>query len=289
MKTIITCAITGGVTSREQTPYLPVTPEEIAFSALEAAEAGAAIVHIHVRDPKTSRPSMDIELYRDTVDRIKKYNNSVLINLTTGPGALYIPSKDELSQGAPESLLLHAAERVKHIKLIKPDLCSIDFNTMHQAGDGIRINHKSVTKCMVELVQAIGTKPELEIFDSGDFRIAKEFINDGTIKGVPFWQFAMGVKYGWDATPNSLMYAYRDLPHNSIWSAFGIGRAEMPILAMTAILGGHVRVGMEDNIYLEKGVLAKTNAELVEKAARIVKDLGGQIANYKETKGILNL
>ncbi len=287
MKTIITCAITGAVTSKEQTPYLPVTPEEIATSALEAAEAGAAVVHIHVRDPLTARPSMDVEHYRDTVDRIKKHNRDVLINLTTGPGALYIPSRDKLSQGAPGSLLLHATERVKHIELIKPDLCSMDFNTMHQAEGGIRINHKLVTKRMVELVQAAGTKPELEIFDSGDFRIAKELVADGTIKGKPFWQFAMGIKYGWDATPNALMYAYRDLTPDSVWSAFGIGRMEMPMVAMTAIMGGHVRVGLEDNIYTSKGVLAKNNEELVKMAVDILKLLGYQPASTNDAREIL--
>ena len=197
MKTIITCAVTGAVTSKQQTPYLPVTPEEIATSALEAAEAGAAIVHIHVRDPETTRPSMDVELYRDTVDRIKKHNTSVLINLTTGPGALYIPTPGNLAQGSPNSLLLGATARVKHIQLIKPDLCSMDFNTMHQAEGGIRINHKRVTSEMVKLVQEAGTKCELEIFDSGDLRIAQEFVAEGLVKGRPFWQFAMGVKYGW--------------------------------------------------------------------------------------------
>ncbi len=287
MKTIITCAITGAVTSKEQTPYLPVTPEEIATSALEAAEAGAAVVHIHVRNPESARPSMDVDLYRDTVDRIKKHNTSVLINLTTGPGALYIPSKDKLAQGAPGSLLLHAVERVKHIEMIKPDLCSMDFNTMHQAEGGIRINHKLVTKRMVELVQRAGTKPELEIFDSGDFRIAKELVADGTIKGTPFWQFAMGIKYGWDATPNALMYAYRDLPPNSVWSAFGIGRMEMPMVAMTAIMGGHVRVGLEDNIYTSKGVLAKNNAELVTMAVDVLRLLGYQAASPSEAREIL--
>ncbi len=287
MKTIITCAITGAVTSKEQTPYLPVTPEEIATSALEAAEAGAAVVHIHVRNPETTRPSMDVDLYRDTVDRIKKHNTSVLINLTTGPGALYIPSKDKLSQGAPGSLLLHAVERVKHIELIKPDLCSMDFNTMHQAEGGIRINHKLVTRRMVELVQRAGTKCELEIFDSGDFRIAKELVADGTIKGKPFWQFAMGIKYGWDATPNALMYAYRDLAPDSVWSAFGIGRMEMPMVAMTAIMGGHVRVGLEDNIYTSKGVLAKNNAELVKMAVEILRLTGYQTASPSEAREIL--
>lgn len=287
MSTIITCAITGAVTSREQTPYLPVTPEEIATSSLEAAEAGAAVVHIHVRNPETGHPSIELELYRDTVDRIRRYNKEVLINLTTGPGAYYMPSLDNLAQGAPSSVLLKPLLRVKHIQAIKPELCSIDFNTMHQAGDGIRINHKRVTREMVRLVQEAGTKPELEIFDSGDFRIAQEFVADGTIKGTPFWQFAMGVKYGWNSTPNALHYAYRELPLGSTWSAFGIGKDEMPILAQTMILGGHVRVGMEDNIYTKKGVLAKTNAELVVMAKEIIELLGGSVATFSEARKIL--
>jgi uncharacterized protein (DUF849 family) len=287
MSTIITCAVTGAVTSREQTPYLPITPEEIATSSLEAAEAGAAVVHIHVRNPETGNPSMDLELYRDTVDRIRKYNKDVLINLTTGPGAYYMPSLDNLAQGAPSSVLLKPLLRVKHIQVIKPELCSMDFNTMHQAGDGIRINHKRVTREMVRLVQEVGTKPELEIFDSGDLRIAQEFVADGTIKGNPFWQFAMGIKYGWNSTPNTLQYAYRELPAGAIWSAFGIGKDEMPILAQTMILGGHVRVGMEDNIYTSKGVLAKTNAELVIMAKEIIKLLGGSVATFSEARTIL--
>ena len=289
MKTIITCAVTGAVTTREQTPYLPVTPEEIATSCLEAAEAGAAIVHIHVRNPDTTKPSMDVELYRDTVDRIKKHNTSVLINLTTGPGAVFVPTPGNLTQGTPQSNLQPAAVRVKHIQLIKPDICSMDFNTMHQANDGIRINHKRITKEMVRLVQEAGCKPELEIFDSGDFRIAQEFIAEGAIGPNPFWQFAMGVKYGWDATPDALHYAYRQLPTNSTWSAFGIGRNEMPMVAQTMILGGHVRVGMEDNIYVEKGVLAKTNAELVTMSKDIIRLLGGTVATPSEAREILKL
>jgi uncharacterized protein (DUF849 family) len=289
MKTIITCAVTGAVTTREQTPYLPVTPEEIASSCLEAAEAGAAIVHIHVRNPETSKPSMDVELYRDTVDRIKKHNTSVLINLTTGPGAVYVPTPGNLTQGGPSSNLQPAAVRVKHIQLIKPDLCSLDFNTMHQANDGIRINHKRIAKEMIRLVQEAGCKPELEIFDSGDFRIAQEFVADGTIKSEPFWQFAMGVKYGWDSTPHALHYAHHQLQPNSVWSAFGIGRHEMPMVAQTMILGGHVRVGMEDNIYTSKGVLANTNAELVNMAKDIIKLLGGTIATPTDAREILKL
>ncbi len=287
MTTIITCAVTGAVTTREQTPYLPVTPEEIANSALEAAEAGAAVVHIHVRDPETGRPSILVDHYRDTVDRIRKQNKDLLINLTTGPGAFYLPTAGNMSVGAPQSMLYGAVKRVEHIQLIKPDLCSLDFNTMHQAGDGIRINHKRVTREMLRLVQEAGTKPELEIFDSGDLRIAQEFVAEGLVKGRPFWQFAMGIKYGWGSTPNALQYAYRELEPGSIWSAFGIGKDEMPMVAQTMILGGHVRVGMEDNIYTSKGILAKTNAELVIMAKEIIRLLGGTVASYQEAREIL--
>ena len=289
MKTVLTAAITGAGTRPEDTPHLPITPEQIATSALECAEVGAAVVHIHVRDTETGRPAIALELYEDTVDRIKKYNRDVIINLTTGPGAFWIPSKENISQGATGSVMLKADVRVRHIEKIKPDICSIDFNTMHQAGDGIRINHRRITSEMVKRVQAVGCKPELEIFDSGDFRIAQELVAEGIIESPPLWQFAMGIKYGWDATPEALDYARRQLPVGAVWSAFGISKMQMPFVAQSWIYGGHVRVGLEDNIYLEKGVLAKTNAELVVKAARIVNDLGGQIANYREAREIFNL
>jgi uncharacterized protein (DUF849 family) len=289
MKTVLTAAITGAGTSPEDTPYLPITPEQIATSALECAEAGAAVVHIHVRDPETGRPAIALELYQDTVDRIKKHNKEVLINLTTGPGAYWIPNKDNLKNGGDGSVMLGAGTRVKHIESLKPDICSIDFNTMHQAGDGIRINHRRITAEMVKRVQAVGCKPELEIFDSGDFRIAQEFVADGTIESPPLWQFAMGIKYGWAATPETLDYARRQLPVESVWSAFGISKMQMPIVAQSWIYGGHVRVGLEDNIYLEKGVLAKTNAELVLKAKCLIKDLGGSLATPVEAREIFNL
>jgi uncharacterized protein (DUF849 family) len=289
MKTVLTVAITGAGTRPEDTPHLPITPEQIATSALECAEAGASVVHIHVRDPETGKPAIALDLYEDAVDRIKKYNKDVIINLTTGPGAVFVPSEEKLSVGGLGTYLFDAELRVRHIEKIKPDICSIDFNTMHQAGNGIRINHRSIVKEMIERVQTVGCKPELEIFDSGDFRIAKEFVEEGTIASPPLWQFALGIKYGWDATPETLDYARRQLPQNAVWSAFGISKMQMPIVAQSWIYGGHVRVGLEDNIYLEKGVLAKTNAELVAKAVRIVKDLGGQIANYQEARQIFNL
>jgi len=289
MKTVITAAVTGAGTRPEDTAYLPITPEEIATSSLECAEAGAAVVHIHVRDPKTGRPAIALDLYQDTVNRIKKYNKDVIINLTTGPGAYWIPSKDDLKNGGDGSVMLGAGTRVRHIEELKPDICSIDFNTMHQSGDGIRINHRRITREMVCRVQAAGCKPELEIFDSGDLRIAQEFLAEGIIENPPLWQFAMGIKYGWAATPETLDYARRQLAPGSVWSAFGISKMQMPIVAQSWLYGGHVRVGMEDNIYIEKGVLARTNAELVSKGICIIKDLGGEIANYQEARKIFNL
>jgi uncharacterized protein (DUF849 family) len=289
MKTVLTAAITGAGTRPEDTPHLPITPEQIATSALECAEAGASVVHIHVRDPETGKPAIALELYEDSVDRIKKHNKDVIINLTTGPGAVFVPSEEKLSVGGPGTYLFDAELRVRHIEKIKPDICSIDFNTMHQAGNGIRINHRSIVKEMIERVQTVGCKPELEIFDSGDFRIAKEFVEEGTIASPPLWQFALGIKYGWDATPETLDYARRQLPQNAVWSAFGISKMEMPIVAQSWLYGGHVRVGLEDNIFIEKGILARSNAELVTKAVRIVKDLGGRIANYQEAREIFNL
>jgi len=288
MKTILTCAVTGAVTSKDATPYLPITPEQIATSALEAADAGAAVVHVHVRNNDGS-PSTDIELYRDTVDRIKQRNIDILINLTTGPGARFVPDMARLGNAASGTLLLNAYKRTEHIRLIKPDLCSIDFNTMNQADNSIRFNHKEVVKSMLAMVQEVGTKPELEIFGSGDLMLAKEYVDAGLVKGIPLWQFATGIKYGWESCPETLMYARSLISKDNLWSAFGISKNEMPILAQTVLLGGHVRVGMEDNIYLEKGVLAKTNAELVAKAVRIIKDLGSEVATYSDARKIYGI
>lgn len=289
MITVITCAITGAATRPEQTPYLPVTPEQIATSGLEAAEAGAAVLHIHVRDPETARPSMSVELYRDVVDRIRKHNTDVLINLTTGPGTVFIHSCEsltQLSQGQGKFLMADAETRVRHIQLIKPELCSLDFNIM-QRGSMTQINHPDICKQMLHLIQEAGTKPELEIFDSGDMVIAREMHQAGLVRGQPYWQFAMGIKYGWPATQTALTHAHAMLPSGSVWSAFGIGATEMPMVAHTMLMGGHVRVGMEDNIYISKGVLAQSNAELVVHARELIRLLGGQHATPAQAREIL--
>ena len=287
-KTFLTCAVTGNITQPAQTPHLPITPAQIADECLAAAAAGAAAVHIHVRDPVTGRPSMEVELYRDVVDRIRSRDTELIINLTTGPGGRFVPSADNPRVAAPGSTLLPPLERVKHIQQIKPDICSLDLNTMN-SGPDVVINTPRNVRIMAAAMREAGVKPELEIFDSGDIHLALDLVADGTLQGPGLWTFVTGVKYGFGFSPETLLYARSLLPTGAIWSAFGIGRHEFPAVAMAYLAGGHLRVGMEDNIYLEKGVLAKSNAELVAKAARILRDLGGELANPREARAVLGL
>lgn len=286
--TLLTCAVTGNLTKPEQTPYLPVTPAQIADECLAAAEAGAAVVHIHVRDPVTGKPSMDVDHYRDVVDRIRRRHRSLVINLTTGPGGRYVPSEDDPKIYAAGTTLLPPEKRVEHIALIRPDICSLDLNTMN-SGPDVVINTPRNVRRMAAVMRASGVKPELEIFDSGDLHLARDLIQDGTLDGPGMWTFVLGVKYGFAATPETLLYARNLLPAGAIWAAFGIGRAEFPIVAQSWLFGGHIRVGLEDNIYLEKGVLAKGNAELVAKAAELLRQLGGRLASVDQAREMLNL
>jgi len=287
-KTILTCAVTGNLTRPDQTPYLPITPEQIANECLAAAEAGAAVVHIHVRDPLTGKPSMEVDHYRDVVDRIRRERNDLVINLTTGPGGRYVPSEDDPKVYAPGTTLLPPEKRVEHIALIRPDICSLDLNTMNSGPDVVINTPRNVRK-MAAVIRSSGVMPELEIFDSGDLHLARDLITEGTLDGPGLWTFVLGVKYGFSASSETLMYARNQLPAGAIWAAFGIGRAEFPMVAQSWLYGGHVRVGLEDNIYLEKGVLAKGNAELVTKAVDILKSLGGDVATPAEARVLLGL
>jgi len=287
-KTIITCAVTGNLTKPEQHPGLPITPQQIATSALEAALAGAAIVHIHVRDPETGRPSMNIDLYRQVIERIRAVDSELIINLTTGPGGRFIPSDHDPKVAAAGTTLLPPEKRVEHIAALKPDICSLDLNTMNSGGDVVINTPKNVRR-MASVICEAGVKPELEIFDSGDLHLALDLIKEGVLDGPGLWTFVMGVKYGFAATPETLLYARNFLPQGAAWSAFGIGRAEFPIVAQAWLAGGHVRVGLEDNIYLSKGVLAETNAVLVARARDIVVSLGGEIATAREAREQLGL
>jgi uncharacterized protein (DUF849 family) len=286
MKTIITCAVTGAGTTLKQTPHLPITPEQIAVSALEAAEAGAAVVHLHVRDPDTSSPSMQLDLYHDVVDRIRKENSQVLINLTCGPGAT---GPGTVVFGEPAAGFATAHERTQHVVELRPDICSLDFNTMNRGPKNITVNSVPMVREMARIIRDAGVKPELEIFDSGDLLIARDLINEGLITGVPLVQIATGIKWGWASSPATLQYAQTMIPANAVWYAFGIGSWEMPFVALSTISGGHARVGLEDNVYLEKCVLARTNAELVTKAVRIIRDLGNDIATPQEARELLKI
>ncbi|MGX9961977.1 3-keto-5-aminohexanoate cleavage protein [Roseomonas sp. F4] len=286
-KYILTCAVTGNITTPEQTPHLPITPEQIANAAIEAAKAGAAVAHIHVRDPETGRPSMEIPLYREVIDRIRSSGTDVVINLTTGPGGRFVPSLDNPRQAAAGSTLMSPEQRVAHIVELKPEIATLDLNTMW-SGSAVVINAPwSVTK-MAELIYSVGTIPELEVFDSGDIGLAKKLMADGVLKGPCLFQVCMGIRYGFDWDPATLNYAKSILPPGSPWAAFAIGRMEFPMLAQAWLLGGHVRVGLEDNIYLNKGELAVSNTVLVERAVRILAELGAEPMTAAEARAELS-
>lgn len=285
--TIVSCAVTGNITTRQQTPHLPVTPEEIANSCIEAARAGAAIIHIHVRHPD-GRPSMELAHYREVVERLRAADEDMVINLTTGPGQRFVPSEADPSVAAPGTTLMRPEPRVAHVQALRPELCSLDLNTMY-SGSSVVINTPANLAIMAQLIAEAGVKPELEVFDSGDIQLGNHFIEQGRLEASTLFQIVLGVRYGAIATPETLMYMKSLLPPAAPWSAFGVGRWEFPMLAQSWLLGGHVRVGLEDNIYLEKGVLAESNAALVAKAVRIVRDLGGRIATPAEARDILGL
>jgi uncharacterized protein (DUF849 family) len=287
-KVFITCAVTGNLTQPEQTPHLPITPEEIADACLGAAEAGAAIVHVHVREPGTGKPSMEIALYRDVVERIRAKNTQLILNITTGPGGRFVPSPDEPRVAGPGTTLLVPEKRVEHIALLKPEICTLDLNTMN-SGKEVVINTPGSVRRMAKVVREAGVKPEIELFDSGDIALMHDLLKDGTLDGPALSSFVLGVRYGFQPSPESVIYARNLLPQDAEFTAIGIGRSVFTMVAQSYLAGGHVRVGIEDGVYLSKGVLATSNAVMVEKARRIVEDLGGQIATPREAREIIGL
>ena len=287
-KTILTCAVTGNLTKPEMTPYLPITPKQIADACLGAADAGAAVAHIHVRYPETGKPSMELDHYAEVMHLIKAQNKELIINLTTGPGGRYVPTEGDPKFFAPGTTLCDPLKRVEHVAALKPEICSLDLNTMNSGADVV-MNTPSNVRKMAKVIREAGVMPELEIFDSGDLNLAKDLIADSTVDGPGLYTFVMGVKYGLNTDPATLLYMRDQLPSGALWAAFGISRAEFPLVAQAWLLGGHIRVGMEDNIYLEKGVLCESNAQLVSRAKRIIGDLGGQLASANEARQMLGL
>ena len=287
-KIFITCAVTGNLTTPEQTPHLPITPEEISDACLGAAEAGAAIVHIHVRDPATGKPSMELEYYRDVVERIRAQNTQLILNITTGPGGRFVPSHDEPRLAAPGTTLMAPEKRVAHIETLRPEICTIDLNTMNSGGEVV-INTPGNVRRMAKVMRDAGVKPEVELFDSGDIALMNDLIRDGTLEGPVLCSFVMGVRYGFQPSPETVLYARDLLPASAEFTAIGIGKAAFTTVAQSYLAGGHVRVGLEDSVYLARGQLAPSNAAMVEKARRIAEDLGAQIATPREAREIIGL
>ncbi len=287
-KTIITCAVTGNQTTREHHPGLPASPQEIADACLGAADAGAAIVHIHVRDPVTAAPSMEVALYRETVELIRARNSDVILNLTTGPGGRYHPSEDDPAVPGPRTNLLAPEKRVEHVVALKPEICTLDFNTM-TFGREVVINVPWSVRRMAGIIRDCGVKPELEVFDTGDIMLARDLLADGTLDSPALFTIVTGIKYGLPAQPDAMAAAARLLPPGMPWTGFGAGRMAFPMLAQAWLLGGHVRIGMEDTSYIAKGRLCRDNAELVERARDVLEKLGAEIASPGEARRMLGL
>ena len=287
-KVFITCAVTGNLTTPEQTPHLPITPKEIAESCLGAAEAGAAIVHIHVRDPASGKPSMELEYYRDVVEQIRAKNTQLILNITTGPGGRFVPSPDEPRVAAPGTTLMAPEKRVAHIAVLRPEICTIDLNTMN-SGKEVVINTPGSVRRMAKVMRDAGVKPEVELFDSGDVALMNDLLKDKTLDGPVLCSFVMGVRYGFQPSPETVIYARNMLPPDAQFTAIGIGKTAFHNVAQSYLAGGHVRVGLEDAVYLSRGNLAPSNAAMVEKARRIVEDLGGSIASPREAREIIGI
>lgn len=281
--TILTCAVTGNLTKPEQTPHLPISPSQIAEACLEAAEAGAAAVHIHVRDPKTGAPSMDIDLYGQVVETLRQHRPELIINLTTGPGGRFVPGDVDPRVAAPGTSLLAPELRVAHIAAFRPDVCSLDLNTMN-SGDQIVMNTPKSVRRMAKVISEAGCVPELECFDTGDLVLAQALIADGTLQGPGLYTFVLGVRYAMPYSPATIALARTLIAPDAQWSAFAVGRHAFQAVAQTFLLGGNVRIGLEDTIYIDKGQMARSNAELVTKARRIVEDLGGQLATSQQAR-----
>lgn len=286
--TILSCAVTGSHTTREHNPTLPVTPQEIASDCIAAAQQGAAICHIHVRDPDSGKPSMKFEYYEEVVERIRASDTDLIINLTTGPGGRFVPSADDPAVAAPESLVKTPEQRTEHVVRLKPEICTLDLNTMWFGGGAV-INSPANIEKMARRIYAAGVKPELEVFDSGDIQLAHELIKNGTIQQPALFQIVTGVKYGFSPGSETMLYAKSLLPADTQWAAFGASRWAFPMLAQAFLLGGHCRIGMEDAVYLDRGVKCNGNRELVAKAVDIIKTLGGQLATPNEARALLDL
>jgi 3-keto-5-aminohexanoate cleavage enzyme len=273
-KIIITVAVTGSRATKEMNPAVPYTPKEITHAAVESHKAGAAIAHVHVRDPKTGRPSLRIELFKEVLEGIREQCD-MIINLTTSP--LWF-------EGLEENVIKERLQRV----YLKPDMCSFDLGSMNLP-DMVAVNSPKWGEAAAKCMQDNGVKPEIEVFDAGPIYQAIDFIQRGLIDDPPYFQICMGVKWGIEASAENLLFMKSKLPSKAVWSALGIGKTQLPMITMAMLLGGNVRVGFEDNIYLRKGVLASSNANMVEMAADLAERLGRSVATSAEARRLLGI
>jgi uncharacterized protein (DUF849 family) len=288
----ITCAVTGAGNTVGKSPHVPVTPEQIATSAIDAAKAGAAVVHIHVREPETGVGSRRTDYYQEVADRIRASGTDVVLNLTAGMGGDLVLGGDEqvLPHNPDGTDMAGATERLDHVRAVMPEICTLDCGTMNFAsgGDYIMVNTPGVLRSMARQVQQLGVRPELEVFDSGHLVQVKELIRDGLLDDPVMIQLCMGIAYGAPDDPNTFMALVNNLPNDCVFSAFSISRMQLPFVAMAALAGGNVRVGLEDNLYLGPGQLA-TNAQLVERAKQILEAMNVRVIGPAEVRDRLKL
>ena len=288
----ITCAVTGAGDTTGKSDKVPITPKQIAASAIEAAQAGAAIAHIHVRDPATGKGARDPKLYAEVVDRIRSSGTDVIVNLTAGMGGDLVLGGTEapLPLDAAGTDMVGAHARLAHVDQILPEICTLDCGSMNFAagGDYVMVNTPDMLRAMARRVKALGIRPELEVFDTGHLVLVKEMQREGLIDDPLMIQLCMGIPYGAPDDPSTLMAMVNALPPGTVFSAFSISRMQLPYVGMAAIAGGNVRVGLEDNIYLSKGVLA-TNGSLVERAVTILEAMNVRVLGPAEVRTQLKL
>ena len=289
-KVIITCAVTGSGDTVGKHPAIPVSPQQIADSALEAASAGATIVHCHVRNVITGKGTRDVDLYRDVMEKIRAKNKDIIINFTAGMGGdLDVGPGEEPMKWGPGTDLVGPKTRYLHIKELKPEICTIDCGTMNFGdSNNVMIQTPLQLREQAKLIQSYGVKAEMEVFDSGHLWFASKMCEEGLLDDLPLFQLCLGIPWGAPYNTETMAYMKSQLPKNAIWAAFGIGRNEFPAVAQAVLLGGHVRVGLEDNSYYSRGRLA-TNEELVARTVRIIKELNAEPASPGEARDMLGL
>lgn len=290
-KVMITCAVSGNAPFNPKHPAFPVTPKQIAAASIEAAKAGASCVHIHVRDEETTLGTREVGKFKEVVQRIRDSGTDIVINLTCGHGAFLLPDPDDESRALPDSDVVGPAERMAHLEECLPEIASLDVATGNQVEgpkEFVYLNTTRTLRAMATRFQELGIKPELEAFEAGDVLFANQLVKEGIIDAPPLFQFVLGVLWASPDDTESVIYLRNLLPENAHWTGMGIGRRQFPMAAQSVLLGGNVRVGLEDNLYLDRGVFA-TNGQLVERAVTIVENLGEAVATPAEMRDMLNL